>query len=62
MGDTSLRTSAMIGPIIMSQHAGQGVWLNLPPLFFSVALEGIEHEGWMGERVYFFSLSVFLLQ
>lgn len=35
--------------------------LPLPP-FFSVALGGIEHEGWMGERVYFFSLSVFLLQ
>lgn len=55
MGDTSLRTSAIRGPIIMSQHVGQGVLLNLtPPPFLSVALAGVEHEGW--------PLSVFLLQ
>lgn len=35
---------------------------GLTPPFFSVALGGVEHEGWMGERVYLFSLSVFLLQ
>lgn len=63
MGDTSLRTSAIRGPIIMSQHVGQGVLLNLtPPPFLSVALAGVEHEGWMEERIHLFPLSVFLLQ
>lgn len=34
MWDTSLITSAIRGPIIMSRHADQSVLLNFPPTFF----------------------------
>jgi hypothetical protein len=38
MWDTSLITSAIRGPIIMSRHADQSVLLNFPSTFFFFSL------------------------